>query len=53
MSFLLILITIADGFKVTKSGLFIAVEALLNMLITADFFLRLRLVGKQAFFTNP
>ena len=53
MSFLLILITIIDGFKVTKSGLFIAIEALLNILITVDFSLRLRLVGSRAFFTNP
>lgn len=53
MSFLLILVTIFDGFKVTKSALFILIEALLNILITTDFLLRLRLVGKQAFFTNP
>ena len=53
MSFLLILITIIDGFKVTKSALFIAIEALLNILITVDFSLRLRLVGSRAFFTNP
>lgn len=53
MSFLLIVVTIFDGFKVTKSALFIFIEALLNILITADFLLRLRLVGKQAFFTNP
>ena len=53
MSCLLIIVTIIDGFKVTKSGLFIAIEALLNILITADFLLRLRLVGRGAFFTNP
>jgi len=53
MSFLLILVTIFDGFMVTKSKLFISIEAILNILITTDFFLRLRLVGKQAFFTNP
>lgn len=53
MSFLLILVTVFDGFMVTKSKLFIGIEAILNILITTDFFLRLRLVGKQAFFTNP
>lgn len=45
MSFLLILITIFDGFKVTKSKLFISVEAMLNILITTDFCLKLKLVG--------
>jgi hypothetical protein len=53
MSFLLIIVTVVDGFKITKSGLFIAIEAMLNILITADFSLRLRLVGKHAFFKNP
>lgn len=53
MSFLLILVTIFDGFKVTKSKLFIFIEALLNILITGDFLLRLKLVGSQNFFRNP
>lgn len=53
MSVLLILVTIFDGFKVTKSKLFIFIEALLNILITADFGLRLKLVGKHSFFKNP
>jgi len=52
-SFVLILVTIFDGFKVTKSPLFIVLETLLNVLIGADFILRLKLVGREAFFTNP
>ena len=53
MSFLLIVVTIFDGFKVTKSPLFIMIETILNLLIDIDFILRLKLVGSQAFFTNP
>lgn len=53
MSCILIVVTAVDGFKVTKSALFIAIEALLNILITSDFLLRLRLVGVGAFFKNP
>lgn len=53
MSFLLIIVTIFDGFKVTKSKLFISIEALLNILMITDFMLRLKLVGKHSFFKNP
>ena len=53
MSFILIIVTIFDGFKVTKSPLFIFIEAILNILIFIDFILRLKLIGKQAFFKDP
>lgn len=44
------MITIADGFKVTSSFGFIAVEALLNILIAGDFACRMKLIGTQKFF---
>lgn len=50
LSACLILITIADGFKVTSSFGFIAVEALLNVLIAADFACRMKLIGTDKFF---
>ena len=50
MSAILILITIYDGFKVTSSTGFIFVEALLNILIAADFAAKVKLVGYADFF---
>ena len=42
---LLILTTIIDGFKVAESPTFITVELCLNILISLDLLLRVRLVG--------
>jgi hypothetical protein len=50
LSIFLILITIADGFKVTSSFGFIAIEALLNLLIAGDFACRIKLIGTHRFF---
>ena len=52
MSFFLILVTIFDGFKVTKSPLFVVIETILNLMIGIDFTFRLKLTGKLNFFTN-
>ena len=53
MSFILILITIIDGFKVAESPWFIFLELLLNVLIAGDFICRLKLVGMSRYFKNP
>ena len=52
VSFLLILVTIIDGFKVADSALFIALELILNILITGDFFCRLKLAGFRKYFIS-
>ena len=53
VSFILILVTIFDGFQVAESPLFILLEFLLNLLIGIDFGLRLKLVGCQKYFRDP
>ena len=44
--------TIVDGFKVADSALFIALELILNILITVDFVCRLKLAGFRKFFIS-
>ena len=53
MSLLLILVTIVDGFIVAESFMFIALEALINVLIVVDFVCRLRMAGTDKFFRSP
>ena len=53
MSLLLILVTIVDGFIVAESFMFIALEALINVLIGVDFVCRLRMAGTDKFFRSP
>lgn len=50
LSILLILVTIIDGFKVADSWMFIALEVIINMLITADFACRVKMAGCKKFF---
>jgi len=52
VSFLLIVVTIYDGFKVADSALFIALELILNLLISGDFLCRLKLVGFRKYFVS-
>lgn len=52
-SFVLILVTIFDGFQVADSPLFISLELILNLMIGIDFFCRLKLVGCRKYFRNP
>lgn len=49
---LLILVTIIDGFKVADSAFCIALELLLNLLITGDFICRLKLTGFRKYFKS-
>ena len=49
----MILVTIVDGFKVAKTGWFIALEAILNFCIGVDFICRMKMVGFNKYFTNP
>jgi len=49
---MLILVTIIDGFKVADSALFIALELILNILITGDFCCRLKLAGFRKYFIS-
>lgn len=49
-TFLLVIITIAKGFKVEENPLFIFIESMLNLVIIADFLCRLRLIGARRFF---
>jgi len=48
----LILVTIIDGFKVCNTGWFIALEFLLNFLITGDFVARIKMVSCEKYFRN-
>ncbi len=48
----MILVTIIDGFRVAESALFIALELILNVLITGDFICRLKLVGFRKYFKS-
>ena len=52
LSLALIVVTIVDGFKVAKTPWFIALEFLLNFLITVDFVLRLKMIGCDRYFRN-
>lgn len=52
VSFILILVTIIDGFQVAESALFIALELLLNLLITGDFLCRIKLTGAKKYFRS-
>ena len=52
-AFILILVTIWDGFKVAESPAFIILELLLNLLIGADFACRVKLVGCERYFRDP
>lgn len=52
VSLLLILVTIIDGFKVADSFLFIALECIINLLITADFACRVKMAGCSQFFKS-
>lgn len=52
-AFILIAVTIFDGFKVAKSPLFIFLELVLNLLIGIDFACRVKLVGCKRYFKNP
>jgi len=49
---LLILVTIIDGFVVADSILFIALELIVNILITFDFLARFKLAGRRKFFKS-
>jgi hypothetical protein len=46
------MVTIVDGFMIAKSFLFIALESIVNLLITLDFVCRIKLVGTSKFFRN-
>jgi len=48
----LIIVTIIDGFKVCNTGWFIALEFLLNFLITGDFVARIKMVSCEKYFRN-
>jgi len=52
VSFILILVTIIEGFKVADSALCIALELILNVLITGDFVCRLKLTGFRKYFKS-
>jgi len=52
-AFILILVTIFDGFKVADSPLFIFLELVLNLLIGVDFACRVKLVGCERYFKDP
>jgi hypothetical protein len=45
----LILVTIVDGFKIADSSMFIIVELLLNITITVDFLLRVKMAGFRTY----
>ena len=45
LSTLLIVVTIADGFRVAESAFFVCVEALLNLMVTADLLARIKVQG--------
>ena len=53
LAFILIVITIFDGFKVADSPMFIFLELLLNVMIGVDFGCRVKLVGCERYFTDP
>ena len=53
LAFVLILVTMFDGFKVADSPLFIVLELLLNLLIGVDFACRVKLVGCERYFKDP
>ena len=50
LSTLLIVVTIADGFRVAESAFFVCVEALLNLMVTADLLARIKVQGLAQFF---
>ena len=52
VSFILILVTIIDGFKIADSALCIILELILNVLITGDFICRLKLTGFRKYFKS-
>jgi len=49
-AFILILITIIDGFKVAQTGWFITFEFLLNLMIGLDLAFRIKLAGFKKYF---
>ena len=53
MAFVLIIVTILDGFKVADSPMFIFLELLLNVMIGVDFACRVKLVGCERYFRDP
>ena len=52
MGLILIGITIVDGFKIAESRTFVFVELCLNILITVDLLLRMKLVGCHKFLSK-
>ena len=52
LSFLLILVTIVDGFQVADSPLFISLELVLNLCVGVDFACRLKLARGRSYFVN-
>jgi hypothetical protein len=52
LCFLLIFITIVDGFQVANSPAFIFLELVLNMMVGVDFACRLKLIGVQKYFKH-
>lgn len=46
---MLIVVTIIDGFKIAESKMFITVELLLNLTITVDFLLRVKMAGFKSY----
>ena len=53
LAFVLIIVTIIDGFKVADSPMFIFLELLLNVMIGVDFACRVKLVGCERYFKDP
>ena len=50
--FILVVVTIIDGFKIADSKMFIIVELLLNLTITVDFGLRVKMTGFKNYLKN-
>lgn len=50
LTVLVVLVTIVDGFKIAESPMFIALEFLLNLLITLDFCFKVKMQGLSKFF---